>query len=60
MRVIAKVRALEDVGISITKGKIYEVKREGTFLGEKMYAIVDDEEDGAYLYKPELFEVVEK
>ena len=55
-----KVRALEDVGISITKGKIYEVKREGTFMGEKMYAIVDDEEDGAYLYSPKLFEVVEE
>lgn len=55
-----KVRALQDVGISITKGKIYEVKREGKFLGEKMYAIVDDEEDGAYLYKQELFEVVEE
>ena len=55
-----RVIALENIDMCLTKGKIYEVKREGTFLGEKMYAIVDDEEDGAYLYKPELFEVVEE
>lgn len=55
-----KVRALQDVGISITKGKIYEVKREGVFMGVKMYAIVDDEEDGAYLYEPQFFEAVKE
>lgn len=54
------VRAVEDVEGCITKGKVYKVLGTEEKLGEKMYAIVDDEEDGAYLYEPELFEVVEE
>ena len=55
-----KVRALEDIYMCLTKGKIYEVLGIEKKLGDDMYAVVDDEEDGAYLYEPELFEIVEE
>lgn len=55
-----KVRALEDVDGCITKGKVYKVLGTEEKLGEKMYAVVDDDEDGAYLYEQEIFEVVEE
>ena len=55
-----RVIALENIDMCLTKGKIYEVLGTEEKLGEKMYALVDDEEDGAYLYEPELFEVVEE
>ena len=55
-----KVRALETLEMGITKGKIYEVLGTEKKLGEEMYALVDDEEDGAYLYEKDLFEVVDE
>ena len=48
-----KVKCIVDDELSLTKGKIYEVVDEEHGL----WAVVDDE--GAYLYSPQCFEVVE-
>lgn len=50
-----KVRCIVDDELSLTKGKVYEVVDEEHGL----WAIEDDEEDGAYLYSKECFEIVE-
>ncbi len=54
-----KLKAKEDEGISLTKGKIYELLGTEEQFGETLYSIIDDEEFVPYLYSPEQFEVVE-
>ena len=49
-----KVRCIVDDEVSLTKGKIYEVVNEEYGL----LGVVDDEEDEAYLYSKECFEVL--
>ena len=50
-----KVRCIVDDELSLTKGNIYEVVDQEHGL----WAVVDDEDEGAYLYSPQCFEVVE-
>ena len=50
------VKCVVDDELSLTKGKIYEVVDEEHGL----WAVVDDEEEDAYLYSPKCFEVVEE
>jgi len=40
--------------MSLTKGKIYEVKS----IRNGAYGIIDDEEEGIFLYNPACFEIV--
>ena len=50
-----RLRCVVDDMMSITKGKIYEVKS----IKNGAYGIIDDEEEGVYLYNPACFEVVD-
>ena len=54
-----KLKAKKDDGISLTKGKVYELLHIEEMLGDRLYAIIDDEEFVPYLYAPEQFKVVE-
>ena len=54
-----KLKAKKDEGISLTKGKVYELLHIEEMLGDRLYAIMDDEEFVPYLYVPKQFEVVE-
>ena len=49
-----RLRCVVNDMMSLTKGKIYEVKT----IEHGAYGIIDDEEDGVYLYNPACFEVV--
>ena len=51
-----KVRCIVDTEPDLTKGKVYEVVDED----HGMIGVEDDEGDGAYLYSPTCFEVVEE
>ena len=55
-----KLKAKKGDGLNLTEGKIYELLHTKELLGETMYAIIDDEEFGPYLYAPDEFEVVEE
>ena len=48
------LRCVVDDMMSLTKGKIYEVKS----IRNGAYGIIDDEEEGVYLYNPVCFEIV--
>ena len=48
------LRCVVDDMMSLTKGKIYEVKT----IEHGAYGIIDDEEEGIYLYNPACFEIV--
>ena len=48
------LRCVVDDMMSLTKGKIYEVKS----IRNGAYGIIDDEEEGVYLYNPASFEIV--
>jgi tetratricopeptide (TPR) repeat protein len=54
-----KLKAKEEDGISLTKGKVYELLGTEKVGGSLLYSIIDDEEFGPYLYGPGEFEVVE-
>ena len=49
------LRCVVDDMMSLTKGKIYEVKT----IEHGAYGIIDDEEEDVYLYNPLCFEVVD-
>lgn len=50
-----RVCCVVDDMISLTKGKIYEVQT----IENGAYGIIDDEDEGVYLYNPACFEIVE-
>ena len=50
-----KVKYINETGISLTNGKIYEV----IAVEEGLFRIVDDTDED-YLFYPEEFEIVEK
>ena len=50
-----KLRCVVDDMISLTKGKIYEVQT----IENGAYGIIDDEEEGVYLYNPACFEIAD-
>ncbi len=50
-----QVKCTVDDELSLTKEKIYEVVNEEHGL----WAVVDREDEGVYLYSPQCFEVVE-
>lgn len=50
-----RVCCVVDDMMSLTKGKIYEVQT----IENGAYGVIDDEEEGVYLYNPECFEIVD-
>ena len=50
-----RLRCVVDDMMSLTKGKIYEVQT----IENGAYGIIDDEEEGVYLYSPACFEIVD-